>query len=180
MTRGFYTRTPEQKAQAAQAGRISAEKRRNATHCHVGHKLTEDNVYIVKQKDGSTRRNCIQCRRATSKRYRLNHPGYHTNSARNRLRKAKRRTKIIDDPIMAKVNRSRLLEHARATATGELARLAAEQKKDESQLIWSDQSTVSLDAPMFTSEGTGSLYDIIAISDYQEELEDRLTRLVGY
>ena len=37
--------------------------------CVNGHRLTADNVFIYKNKDGHTLRSCRMCRRAASKRY---------------------------------------------------------------------------------------------------------------
>lgn len=83
--------------------------------------------------------------------------------------------------IRAEVERVKNLNAIRNTVepNSELAELVAEQAKDERSFMWGSLRTTSLDAPLFT-EDTTSLYDIIAVQDHQEWLEDRMDRLAGY
>lgn len=167
MPKGVYKRTPAQLAVLAAAREKRLVIARAITHCPRNHELSGDNLIIIKRSDG-TRRECRKCRVAAA--------------ARSRKRNyvpvvRKMRIRIIDDPIMANYQRRRLFEQASKEAVGELADLVAEQIKDDKRLIITTPGTQSLDAKM---EGGATLYDVVAIQDYQEELQDRLDRLTGY
>lgn len=67
MTDGIWGGMNPAERRAVSSGRASSELAPRL--CRNGHELTSDNVRVSTKPDGSRRRNCVQCARATARKY---------------------------------------------------------------------------------------------------------------